>query len=338
MKFFLVLSALFFSLFSNAQFNTGEYVAGNGLTTYSEQDPLNNNFYLPEANCGTVTRFTRFQNGQIKSLPNNASCSWAFLDGNGTVVHFVSRNSWNSAPGTSYNIPGSNIKLTINAINSTFIELLIERLNPTNCNTGVIGLNYVYSGFGTYLNPLQHTCSDCVPNNCPSISTQIRSCDGLNCIKLTKPNFYPISCPKCFCVKVTFSDGSTSSFDASFSHGNKVMHCYDKPISNYTLTAKPESECNECSSGGIVIFGQRKKSIINQPLKIYPNPTGNVFKIENTSDRKITNVKIFDIKGKQIKNFTFSEDYSINDLQNGVYLVKIFEGDKEISTMRLIKK
>lgn len=72
-----------------------------------------------------------------------------------------------------------------------------------------------------------------------------------------------------------------------------------------------------------------------QNLSFYPNPTNNSFSIETT--QIVENIIIYDIQGKEIKNFAANSQYNIKYLAVGVYLVKI-QTDKGITTKKLIKQ
>lgn len=71
-------------------------------------------------------------------------------------------------------------------------------------------------------------------------------------------------------------------------------------------------------------------------FKLYPNPNAGNFNIEFTSQTS-TDIKIavYDIQGRQIldKNYpntgTFSQNLQLNNVQSGVYLVNINDGDKK---------
>lgn len=71
---------------------------------------------------------------------------------------------------------------------------------------------------------------------------------------------------------------------------------------------------------------------------VYPNPTSDSFKLslpQESIDVK-TQIYIFDMSGKQVKNFKISESYDVRDLPKGMYLIKINDG-KNIKTTNLIK-
>jgi len=67
---------------------------------------------------------------------------------------------------------------------------------------------------------------------------------------------------------------------------------------------------------------------------MYPNPTSNNFSI----DREVTKVTIFSLTGQLVKTFegVANRNYSVSDLTNGIYLVKITATDNSESTMKLV--
>lgn len=72
-------------------------------------------------------------------------------------------------------------------------------------------------------------------------------------------------------------------------------------------------------------------------VKVYPNPTRGIFRIEEIGEREIEQLKIYDNLGR-IVNFTKQENtINISNLPNGLYNVVIqFEDD--ICTQRIIKQ
>ncbi|SDS91174.1 T9SS type A sorting domain-containing protein [Winogradskyella sediminis] len=59
------------------------------------------------------------------------------------------------------------------------------------------------------------------------------------------------------------------------------------------------------------------------PIKIYPNPTANNFKIENLDTSQIKTIELYTISGKKLKQFSISEKYDLQDVSTGVYFLKI---------------
>lgn len=74
-------------------------------------------------------------------------------------------------------------------------------------------------------------------------------------------------------------------------------------------------------------------------LKIYPNPVNNKLIIEN-GVRKMTNTKIYDLLGNEVKRFpinTTNTTLDIHDLQNGMYFIEVETENGKI-TKKFIKQ
>lgn len=75
-------------------------------------------------------------------------------------------------------------------------------------------------------------------------------------------------------------------------------------------------------------------------VSIYPNPTNSLFYLELPQNNSLKLLEIYDITGKLIKIFnTFNNDKSVDvtELEEGVYLLKIYESDDKTTFMKLIK-
>ena len=68
---------------------------------------------------------------------------------------------------------------------------------------------------------------------------------------------------------------------------------------------------------------------------LYPNPNKGYFQIQ--SNEAINKVEIYTILGQRIKSFTSQNQYDISNLSKGMYLVKIFTKNNEI-TKRIMKE
>jgi 1,4-alpha-glucan branching enzyme len=95
--------------------------------------------------------------------------------------------------------------------------------------------------------------------------------------------------------------------------------------------------------GEFKIFGNQQSTLstenitlVDDILKVYPNPTSSNFYLS----KDVLEVSVFDITGKQVKQFTNnvvkSNSFSVTDLNTGIYFVKIKENDNKISTKKLI--
>jgi hypothetical protein len=77
---------------------------------------------------------------------------------------------------------------------------------------------------------------------------------------------------------------------------------------------------------------------LTKSIALYPNPATNSFSVTNATSE----VQIYTITGQLVKNFKGSFDtnhsFSIDDLTQGVYLVKITDNNQRQSTVKLIKE
>lgn len=75
-------------------------------------------------------------------------------------------------------------------------------------------------------------------------------------------------------------------------------------------------------------------TIEDNSISLFPNPTIDSFKI----NKETNSIQVFDITGKKVKaykgTFNANTSFSLQNLQNGIYLVKI---DKDYATLKLIK-
>ncbi|MDL2257337.1 leucine-rich repeat protein [Bacteroidales bacterium OttesenSCG-928-I14] len=68
-------------------------------------------------------------------------------------------------------------------------------------------------------------------------------------------------------------------------------------------------------------------------LRVFPNPTKGELRIES-GERRMENVEVFDINGKQLSTFNFqqsTQEIDISHLPNGIYFIKIKTDEGEIS-------
>lgn len=71
-------------------------------------------------------------------------------------------------------------------------------------------------------------------------------------------------------------------------------------------------------------------------LAIYPNPTNDYFKVEKSSNVNIESIRIYNISGKLVKEFTESERYNVSNLNSGFYFLRI-KTDKSQTIKKLVK-
>jgi|SRR5690625_644742 len=71
-------------------------------------------------------------------------------------------------------------------------------------------------------------------------------------------------------------------------------------------------------------------------IAIYPNPTKDYFKIEKSINVNIESIRIYNISGNLVKEFTTSERYNVSDLNSGIYFLRI-KTDKSQTIKKLVK-
>jgi hypothetical protein len=95
--------------------------------------------------------------------------------------------------------------------------------------------------------------------------------------------------------------------------------------------------------GSFRIFGNQQatlsideSTIKESILNLYPNPTKNSFSLS----REVQSVRVFDITGKQVKQFaenTLKNNvFSVTDLTSGIYVVRIQDSKNNVETKKLI--
>ncbi len=75
-------------------------------------------------------------------------------------------------------------------------------------------------------------------------------------------------------------------------------------------------------------------------INIYPNPSQKSISIDNDSKVSITEIVIFDLMGRKIKDISPSNTnpqlVDISDLNKGVYVLRLFDNEKQLATKKII--
>ena len=79
-------------------------------------------------------------------------------------------------------------------------------------------------------------------------------------------------------------------------------------------------------------------------FSIFPNPNNGAFTINlNSSSNKDIHVEVFDIRGRSVFNNSyvnttdFNQEINLSNVQSGMYLVKVSDGEKETIKKILIE-
>lgn len=94
------------------------------------------------------------------------------------------------------------------------------------------------------------------------------------------------------------------------------------------------------------MFGQSDRSMAfnssaRAQVKIFPNPFSNYLKIDDRA-QTVKRIEVYNLLGKKVSSFevlTAGASYSVENLPNGFYLVRIInDRNKVIRTQRLQKR
>ncbi|WP_417861540.1 BspA family leucine-rich repeat surface protein [Winogradskyella sediminis] len=167
-------------------------------------------------------------------------------------------------------------------------------------------------------------------------------------------------------LKIT---SASHAYDVKITNGNEVEFLFDninlpfeaadEPNSHgyiaYKIKPKTTVQIGDIMSGNASIYFDYNPPIITNTvstevienlstdeysfqnaLTIYPNPTNEYFKVEKSNNVNIESIKIYNISGKLVKEFTESERYNVSDLNSGFYFLRI-KTDKSQTIKKLVK-
>ena len=117
------------------------------------------------------------------------------------------------------------------------------------------------------------------------------------------------------------------------------MRSYITSTSNYTnMVSTANISAVGCSSLGI-----NNIDATNNSLNIYPNPNNGQFKIElNLENYNNANLNVYDVYGKLVISESYNniksinKMYNFNNLQSGIYFIKVISNDKVYSEKFII--
>ncbi len=152
--------------------------------------------------------------------------------------------------------------------------------------------------------------------------------------------------PQASGINITFQDGAGtivcgSPTTGTYSPVGLLSAFNGKPTNgNWTLTAQ---DFYNVDSGSIVSWGvdfgctlSNSETQISD-FTVYPNPTNGSFNIKfNSSSNNDIAISVHDMRGRQVFNNTyqnsglFDQNIQLDNVQAGVYLVTVQEGDKKV--------
>ncbi len=115
-------------------------------------------------------------------------------------------------------------------------------------------------------------------------------------------------------------------------------------MDNTPTTIASQTAAISLGAGQFRVYGNQPATLGNTDfnlinmVSLYPNPTKGSFSIQG----QVAKVEVYSITGQLVKSFNnaISEEYQfdVNDLSNGVYLVKAIDSNNISKTMKLIKQ
>lgn len=149
-------------------------------------------------------------------------------------------------------------------------------------------------------------------------------------------------------IKFYFTDAEIAAWEAATSNSRTALKVIKGGVTstlattastfgtNYTLSANVTNGLN-----GVYYFGtdatlSNPSVDFDNSIAIYPNPNNGEFNIQFTSDSKNKiNVNVHDIRGREVytKSFSnngfFNEKIQLKNVETGIYIVSIQDGDKK---------
>lgn len=69
---------------------------------------------------------------------------------------------------------------------------------------------------------------------------------------------------------------------------------------------------------------------------IYPNPAQNVVRIEGIDESLCNEIVIYDVTGRAVKHFEYSNELNVSELQTGVYMIRVIMNDGSVKSSKLL--
>lgn len=83
-------------------------------------------------------------------------------------------------------------------------------------------------------------------------------------------------------------------------------------------------------------IGIEENQEVANSLVLYPNPAGNTVHIDGVEAETANVIVVCDMAGRAIKQYQYCNELNVNDLQNGVYMLRVIMKDGSIKTSKLL--
>ena len=303
--------------------NTALWLLNIANSQISDID-LSNNLALKEFSC---------QNSEFSSIDasNNTALTWLKCDYNMLTNLDLSQNLaltdlyCNNNPLTNL-VVNNNINLRNLICYSTGLTSI-----DVSQNTALINLN-CYSNLLTNIDVSNNT--NLMQLRC--YNNQITSLDLSLNTALTS-----LFCYDNLLTSLDVKNGNNTSLIFFNAENNNALECIQ--VDDETAANTSQASYANWVKDAVAFYSEDCESalsveeeLLEQGLSYYPNPVHDVLTIN--SKIPLTKVELYSILGKKVKEISSEfETISVNDLSDGIYLVKI-ESELGIVFKRLIKK
>jgi len=277
-------------------------------------------------NSYTLTGLTDVTQYYWRVLPKNNSCS-----GNYSTPYLFKTGQPDCSSFTATNVPitiPSTANVTVNSTMNVAATGTISDVNLTVyiTHTWVNDLTItLISPSGTQVQMVAQPCTSASLQNIDATFDD----SGIQLVCATDPAISGIIRPL----------QSLSALNGQTMNGNWTLRVLDS--FNEDGGSIDFWELQLCSMQAVPL-GVEENTIQN--FSLYPNPNNGDFNIQfNSTSSENIDLSIYDIRGRQIylrtyaNNGFFNESIQLNNLQSGVYLVKVKDGKNEI-TKKFIKQ
>ena len=258
--------------------------------------------------------------------------------------------AWEIATGT-----GVKVAVLDGGVDLTHPDLvnnLLPGYDATDAAYG--GSNGGYGGAGCYEDAHGTACAGIIASENNNIGVKgVAFNSSLISVRI-KYNYY------------TYFDIFGNCFHLSWSHDtciingiNKAWHDYGADIlsNSWGMTA-PSQVINEAiidaltegrdSLGCIVVESENTTITQNYELSVYPNPTDGELIVEiagltrnDVQVIKILTMEVYDLTNRKVHQQTVNQSYStlkMNELENGVYILKVWLDNGEVVVRKVVKQ
>ena len=135
-------------------------------------------------------------------------------------------------------------------------------------------------------------------------------------------------------IRQQYSKSINIGFDAS---KDNSQYCFYNVGNGWQNTAYKGSFMIRPVMGKNAYFvGVDENQEVADKINLYPNPAQNVVRIEGIDDDMAEEVVIYDLAGRTVKKYQYCNELNVNELQNGIYLLRVVMNDGSFETSKLL--